>query len=254
MMRTSVDLPAPFGPAMPSISPGLRSRSTPASAIGRCRSACCSAADARCRRCGRRAHAARRLRELGEARGRAPPRRWSRRRGTAAARAARATAGRGPMLQLGQQQRAAQRADDRALAAGQAGAADDDGGEDREGAATGRCSGWTGLDEGEVEDAGDRREHAAEDEGEDLVACATGRRASVAATGLPPIAIRRKPNSERCSRSPTTTAMPIIQTHFDRELDASRSCAVRPMKKSSSPCGTVVARRRIGGIEGRGVA
>ena len=81
----------------------------------------------------------------------------------------------------------------------------------------------------------------------------TGRRASAAATGLPPIAFSRKPNSERWSSKPTITASTSIHS-TSSEIGCAPKLAVRPVKKSSSLCGIVDARRRIDRVEGRGVA
>ena len=62
----------------------------------------------------------------------------------------------------------------------------------------------------------------------------TGSRASRAASGLPPIALSRKPNSERLSRNQKTSAMPIIQTACIGNFSGSAWLA-RPRNRSMSP-------------------
>ena len=64
-----------------------------------------------------------------------------------------------------------------------------------------------------------------------------GSRASSAASGLPPMALSRKPNSERASTNPTTIAMPIIQRPCIG-MSNGRSWFDRPKNQSISPGGT----------------
>ena len=121
------------------------------------------------------------------------------------------------LLQLGEEQRAAHGADDGALAAGKAGAADDHRGEHREGVGAGRCSAATVWMKEKSRMPAIAASIAAEHEGEDLVARHRQAGEPRRDRDCRRSPCRRKPNSERCRSQPTITARTEHPHHLERD-------------------------------------
>src|SRR5579863_262660 len=154
-------------------------------------------------------------------------------------------------LKLGEKQGAAERSDDRSLAPAEARAADDDGGEDGEGLRQADVR-LARLNEREIENACDRGEDRAEDEGRDFVAldrqarqlCGLGIAANRHEAETEQRAVKEKADHDGDAQHPENFDGQLIFPEALGQSDEEIELALRQ----------ILARRRIVRIEGAGIA